>query len=342
MDFTEKMWSDTIVTTKIENAPNLNPHGADAVFDNQYWIVNKFGSGTFKAHITFSVNEDLGIHSALYPEIVKLYSRESNSDENWTLTRTASQVDTAANSVTFEGITGFRQFIITRENRKNLDLTVFLEGAFNGTDMNTYLTGNPSPVKGFPLSQPYNTPPWNYFGNESVTEIPTDVVDWVLIELRDTTTVSMATSETMIAQQAAFILNDGKVVGVDGTSTLFFNNTISHSLFVVIWHRNHLGIISANPLSKTGSVYTYDFTTPTGQALGTNSQKNLGSGYYGMISADANSDGNINTSDKFMWENQAGTNGYKSTDFNMNGQVNNPDKDELWVPNEGKGSQVPE
>ncbi|MEZ5198088.1 MAG: hypothetical protein R2764_17370 [Bacteroidales bacterium] len=37
-----------------------------------------------------------------------------------------------------------------------------------------------------PLAQPYNTYPWNYNGDEAVTEIPTEsVVDWVLVELRD-------------------------------------------------------------------------------------------------------------------------------------------------------------
>ncbi len=38
-----------------------------------------------------------------------------------------------------------------------------------------------------PLSQPYNTPPWNYTGDESVISIPNaDVVDWLLLELRET------------------------------------------------------------------------------------------------------------------------------------------------------------
>jgi len=41
-------------------------------------------------------------------------------------------------------------------------------------------------------------------------------------------------------------------------------------------------------------------------------------------------------------KNQAGTQGYKSADFDMNGQVNNPDKNEKWLLNEGEGSQVPE
>ncbi|MBC8487309.1 MAG: hypothetical protein H8D45_14865 [Bacteroidetes bacterium] len=61
-----------------------------------------------------------------------------------------------------------------------------------------------------------------------------------------------------------------------------------------------------------------------------------------MISADANADGDVNSGDKTIWTNQAGTKGYKSGDFNMNGQVSNTDKNELWLPNIGEGSQVPD
>ena len=49
-----------------------------------------------------------------------------------------------------------------------------------------------------------------------------------------------------------------------------------------------------------------------------------------------------NVNDKLLWEQQLGTQGYKSTDFNMNGQVNNQDKNDNWVPNNGEGSHVPE
>ena len=103
---------------------------------------------------------------------------------------------------------------ITNIEPVTLDLKVFLEGPFNETGMNTSLTGEP--VEGFPLNQPYNTPPWNYMGTESVTSVPPGVVDWVLVEMRDTSNVSLATGETTIASQAAFLLNDGSIVGMDG------------------------------------------------------------------------------------------------------------------------------
>jgi len=220
-----------------------------------------------------------------------------------------------------------------------VDLKVFLEGPFSGTEMKNDLN-----VAGFlPFDQPFDIEPWNYNGTESVTAIPnSDIIDWVLIEYRDTTDAASAGSGTMISRQAAFVLNNGQIVGLDGSSILSFNHSIIQSLFIVIWQRNHLGIMSANPVTESGGVYTYDFTTPAGQAYGTDAQKDLGSGVFGMIGGDANTDGDISSNDKTIWTNQAGTQGYKSSDFNMDCNVDNIDKNDTWKPNFGRLSQVPE
>jgi len=221
----------------------------------------------------------------------------------------------------------------------NVNLKVFLEGPFNETDMNTNL--NPDDI---PLSQPYNIAPWNYAGTESVVSIPNaNVVDWVLVELRDTTEAQYAIGSTIIARQAAFILNDGSIVGMDGSSILSFNSSIIHQLFAVIWHRNHLGILSANALSGLGNVYIYDFTTGADKAYGINAQKYLSIGIYGMISGDVDASGFIDQDDKSIyWEPSAGTTGYKNSDLNLNTEVDNIDKDDFWVPNLGSESHVPE
>ncbi len=65
-----------------------------------------------------------------------------------------------------------------------LDLTVFLEGPFNTSSFEMNTTLNQGAL--IPLNQPYNTAPWNYNGTENVTIIPPDIVDWVLLELRET------------------------------------------------------------------------------------------------------------------------------------------------------------
>jgi len=114
----------------------------------------------------------------------------------------------------------------------DLDIKVWLEGAYNGTNMNANLNGI------LPTNHPYGVPQWNYAGTESVGSIPnTNIVDWVLIELRDTTDASLATGETMIAWQAAFLLNDGSVVGLDGDTCRdtrpCVSTCITNNLFVV-------------------------------------------------------------------------------------------------------------
>jgi hypothetical protein len=227
----------------------------------------------------------------------------------------------------------------------NADLTVFLEGPFNGTDMNTDLTSNPQLVEGFPLNQPYNTAPWNYDGTESVVSIPNpDVVDWILIEFRDATDAATATEASIIEKQAAFLLRDGSIVGMDGLSNVQFSGTISEQLFAVVRNRNHIDIISANPLVDMGGVYTYNFTTNIGQVYGGDTgYKSIVPGIYGMAGGDADANGTVNIEDKLTWEIFSGAKGYFLEDLNFDGQINNPDKDDIWILNTNtKSSQVPE
>lgn len=222
----------------------------------------------------------------------------------------------------------------------SLDLTVLPEGPFNGTNLNTIL--NSSGL--LPLSQPYNTAPWNYNGTESVGSIPNaNIVDWVLVEVRDAPDAASATSATRISQQAAFLLNDGSVVGLDGSSNLHFTSSITNQLFVVLNHRNHLGVISAIGLSQIGGVYSYNFTTGAGQAYGGSSAQNeIAAGIWGMIGGDADANGIIGTGDMTAeWQMEAGEAGLYLSDLNLDGQVNNIDKDSNWLPNLGKSCQVP-
>jgi PKD repeat protein len=219
-----------------------------------------------------------------------------------------------------------------------LDVTAYLEGPFTGASMTPYINGL------LPLSQPYNIAPWNYTGTESVAAIPNvNIIDWLLIELRDAPTAGQATGATMIARQAAFLLNNGKVVGLDGSSVLRFESPFFNNLYPVIHHRNHLGIMPANGLTQTGGIYTYNYSTGVGQVYGgINGHKELSPGVWGMISGDGDRNKTIGTGDKSpLWEDQAGTRAYQYSDYNLDGQSDNSDKDDKWVPNIGKGCQVP-
>jgi PKD repeat protein/endonuclease/exonuclease/phosphatase family metal-dependent hydrolase len=217
-----------------------------------------------------------------------------------------------------------------------LDLTVFLEGPFNGTEMETTVNTL------MDFSQPYSVAPWNYPGTENVVSLPNpNIVDWVLIELRDAVSAALANGATVIGKQAAFLLNDGSVVGVDGSSTLQFDLTVSNQLFVVVYHRNHLSIMSANPLVLSGGIYTYDFTANINQAY--LSGQNLINGKAAMMAGDSDGNGTIGTSDKTVqWETHSGTSVYAGSDLNLDTEVDNKDKNDFWLPNLNSTSKVPQ
>ncbi|OQX79920.1 MAG: hypothetical protein B6D61_02775 [Bacteroidetes bacterium 4484_249] len=221
-----------------------------------------------------------------------------------------------------------------------IELKVFLEGPFNGTAMSTDL----SILSNFPLSQPYTGSPWNYPGTESVVTLPNNIVDWVLVEFRDAANAASANESTAIDRQAAFLLNNGFVVGLDGVSNLQLSSSVSEQLFVVICHRNHLDILSANPLVLSAGIYTYDFTTGEAQVYGGSSgYKEISQGIWGMAAGDGETNNIVNNGDKNnSWLIQAGLSGYLTGDFNLDCNVGNNDKNDYWLPNIGKGSQMPE
>jgi PKD repeat protein len=226
-----------------------------------------------------------------------------------------------------------------------LQLKAFLEGPYddqtNGV-MNNDLIG----LSEFPMNQPYNVPPWNYYGFETIASVPNvDIVDWVIVELRETpSTAGAAGSATVIDAKAGFILKDGSIVDIDGFSNLTFNVIINDNLYAVIKHRNHVDIMSASPLILNAGVYGYDFTTGASQVYGGLAGLiHLGAGIYGMAAGDGNADGDVNLSDNNdVWKPQSGQKGYLMSDFSMDSESNNIDKNDVWLPNNGVGSQVPE
>lgn len=220
-----------------------------------------------------------------------------------------------------------------------LEIKLFLEGAYTGTEMETGL----NPV--LPLNQPFNIAPWNYAGTETVPSIPgADIVDWILVELRDAPDAISATPLTVIGSQAAFINNLGEIIGLDGINAVRFGNTVNDNLFVVIRHRNHLSVMSAFALTNVSGTYSYDFTLAGTQVYGDGSgYKEISAGVWGMVSGDANADGIIDEDDKVLsWNTEAGTAGYLQSDVNLDVQSNNLDKNDFWLPNLGKYSQVPD
>jgi hypothetical protein len=199
-----------------------------------------------------------------------------------------------------------------------VSVSAFLQGPFSGGVMTTTLSTNPS----FPLTQPYSGSPWNYTGTESVASIPTGVVDWVLVEIRTGTAAS-----TTVQKRACFIKSDGSIVDTNNANYLKFDKTDGNSYYVVIRHRNHLAIMSANSLTLSSSLSgsyliggstAYNFSSAQTQAYGTNPLSDLGGGAFGLIAGDGNANGGVNIADRnLVWRIQNGTIGYLSGDFDL-------------------------
>jgi len=226
----------------------------------------------------------------------------------------------------------------------DLNLKIFLEGPYaGGSTMNTNLNSG-----GYlPILQPFNSSPWNYDGIEKVTDnffaSHTNIVDWVFVELRTSTS-----SSTIVAQRAGLLRDDGIIVGLDGSSPLRFGLPAGN-YYIVVHHRNHLSVMSRNTITVNSypPAVSYDFTTAMNQAYTTGSDPmiDLGGEVFGMYSADANGDGTINATDlNSYWIPQNGTpyNYFsKTADYNLDATINATDLNDYWIPNNGKATQVP-
>ena len=115
-------------------------------------------------------------------------------------------------------------------------------------------------------------------------------------------------------------------------------------MYVVVWHRNHLGSLSAYPIPYIGNgLYSYNFTTDSSQVYGgaLNSIE-LAPGIWGMPAGDANCNGEIDSLDKEIWDAEAGNYGYFSADLNLDREIDNKDKLNYWLKNDSLNCHVPE
>jgi uncharacterized repeat protein (TIGR01451 family) len=84
------------------------------------------------------------------------------------------------------------------------------------------------------------------------------IVDWVFVELRS------ATNPTLVVDsRSALIQRDGDIVEVDGVSPVVFNSAVPASYYVVVKHRNHLGVMTASPIALGFVPAVVDFRRPT-------------------------------------------------------------------------------
>lgn len=230
------------------------------------------------------------------------------------------------------------------------DLRVFLQGSFDAegdtmrTDLNTIHHMLPGQIDSLldrtMAIQPYDISPFDYYGTEQIPQTfqnyPPQVVDWVLVSARTEIEAS-----TTLSRTAAWLLNDGHIQLLQPLFEELIN--APDSAYIVIEHRNHLGIMSPQKLPINRNVVTWDFTTQDSYKSTGEGQIMLNNLYWGMLAGDTNNDltgYDINGADKGFWEDDNGTFGfYLPTDFNLDGDVNGQDKI-VWKNNNGKFSSL--
>jgi parallel beta-helix repeat protein len=208
-----------------------------------------------------------------------------------------------------------------------VQIEVMLSGPYNNS---THQMGNLLNTLGYlPLSQPYNTAPFNYGGSETLVSIPGTMVDWVIVRLRN------KLDPTQIEGIKAGILHqNGTVTDVDGVSPLEFL-LISDDYYIEVNHRNHLGAMSAAAVPLSMGMLTFDFTT--GSTYGSHAQRQFasnkalwtgdGSGDKAIRYTASGNDRAVVNFTVLTDPSNVGlslghlTLGYYNADYNMNGEV---------------------
>lgn len=213
-----------------------------------------------------------------------------------------------------------------------IQVRLFLEGFYDLQQqrMHTQLLAQ----NALPSSQPYQVAPFSYNGLESVTTWPANTVDWVLIELRAANDLS-----NVVARSAALLRADGQLMNTDGTPGISFDDVNDGTYHLAVFHRNHLAVISAEPIPTNTPSFQYDFSTSATQAMGDSPLK-LSGQVWAIRSGDADHNHIVNNQDYNLWKTQQGQSAvYDNRDLNADGQIDGNDF-QLWRGNRSKLGQL--
>jgi photosystem II stability/assembly factor-like uncharacterized protein len=331
-----------ICVSRLDGLPDSLPTNFE-VIGGRYWVINNHGSATFNA-LTSMTFSGINVNSSVASRY-KLYKRTSNEHlNNWTLVDDADAVVTGTNgSITFNtalNLTSFSQFVIV-EKGVRISPKVFLQGAYNTA---TGLMNDQLRVANLlPTNEPYTALNFGTVegGGEKTTSSvlaitgANSIVDWVFVELRDKNNPA-----TKLFTRAALLQADGDVVDVDGVSSVHFAHAANESYYVVVRHRNHLGAMTASPIALTETANTLNFTNNALVTWGTNAQKEVNTGVFGLWNGDLDVTGTITASDRSLAWNNRNLLGYLIFDANMNGVCDAADRSMIWN-NRNLVAQIP-
>ena len=347
---------DYVVTSNINTVNDLNIRDL-GIFDltgiEDFAALEILNCGlNFLGELDLSQNTNLNYLIADNSGLVALNVKNGNNTNVTTFITLGNvdlfcvEVDDAAYSTTnwtlIESETNFSEYC---GNPIQVAAKVYLQGAmlqntdgFMRTDLkdNNYVSAASSPyADGISMSN-------EVFNATQINRI----VDWVWVELRD------ATDPTIIIDGKSAILQSGGDI-VDATAN-DIDTPISFSqapgdYYIVIKHRNHLGIMSSSTFSLSNVVTTVDFTNGNNQiTYGTNAQTTFGmpTNTVGMWSGNVNGDTAVqysgttpdapailskvlNDAGNFLNFPTYTVSGYDSNDVNMDGNTQytgtNPD-----------------
>ncbi len=146
-----------------------------------------------------------------------------------------------------------------------------------------------------PTNEPYSAlTNFSHTGNETVSSAVLNktgndaIVDWVLVELH-----AADDPTQVIASRAALLQRDGQVKDTDGISDVLFPNTPPDNYYVAIRHRNHLGMMSEDPLTLSKNSTSIDFTISIQITYGNLAQVLLSNGKRAMWAGNVNSSNDV-------------------------------------------------
>ncbi|MFZ4414811.1 MAG: hypothetical protein ACOYOV_17125, partial [Bacteroidales bacterium] len=181
---------------------------------------------------------------------------------------------------------------------KKLYLTVFLQGFFNGTDMDKVVADATGPT-------------YQWAGT---------IVDTVTVELHD------AADYTNIVYTAYGVnLNQDGTTNTGAKTYVSIPSSFNGSYYITVKHRSHIETTTFDVVPFNTATINYNFTTAANQAFGSNMKETApSSGIFALYSGDINQDGLVNLTDLSAVNFSALQieTGYLVNDLNGDGLVN--------------------
>lgn len=299
---------------------------ADA-YISRYWNVDATGITNYSADLTGTYDDATDVTGTVGDIVGARYEGGVWEFAGGTGTVPTVDATTAAMSTELTGMNFFGK----------ANITMFLEGPYiDGTDL---MSNSINSL--LPLSSPYSDAP------ATATSIPANAVDWVKVEIRDAADLT-----SVVSASSGFLMTNGTIVDVDGVNLLNLKNASANS-HIAIFHRNHLDVLTANPVSGLAtSVPTVNLSDGT-TSLFTNgpaAAKTMPDGNIALYSGDSDMNGDINIDDLLnVWlpnngviYNTSQYNTAGNADFDLNGDININDALDFWIVNNSVIQQIPQ